>query len=121
MKMYKLSITEEFDAAHQLELPYKSKCKNVHGHRWKVEVTVGSDKLNESGMVVDFSILKGHVRELIESFDHHFINDIIKQPTSENIAKFFYDDLKDHLADAGVKLLGIKIWETPTSCCSYEL
>lgn len=117
-----IGIIEEFDAAHKLCLPYESKCVNIHGHRWKVCVEVCSVGLTNTGMVMDFSLLKKYVRELIKQFDHTYINDILEQPTSENMIKYFFKYLRDKIDnyDDGVLLSEITIWETPTSYCKYN-
>lgn len=117
-----LGVIEGFDAAHLLKLPYNSKCKNLHGHSWKVDVKVSSIGLTEYGMVMDFSILKGIVKNVLEIFDHHFINDIVEQPTSENISKFLFKVLRKKIDnyEGGVILSEVIVWETPTSSCTYQ-
>jgi len=86
--MYTVKKTLEVSGAHCLSLPYESKCRNLHGHNWTIEVTCQSETLDECGMVVDFSYIKDVVMQL----DHAFINDVIKlNPTAENIAKWIHD------------------------------
>lgn len=94
--MYRVTKTLEVSGAHYLNLPYESKCKNLHGHNWIIDVTCecNDDALNESGMVVDFTVIKQKVSDL---FDHKFINEIPPfhkiNPTAENIAKFICDSI----------------------------
>lgn len=117
--MYTITIRTEFNAAHRLR-DYHGKCESLHGHNWSVEVKVRSEKLDKTGMVLDFSDLKKKVSEFLEILDHKFLNELEpfkdKNPTSENIARFIYDGLKPMCRD----LLEITVWETPTSSASYE-
>jgi 6-pyruvoyltetrahydropterin/6-carboxytetrahydropterin synthase len=88
--MYTVTKRLEVSGAHCLTLPYESKCTNLHGHNWIIEVTCKSMELNEAGMVVDFALIKS----VVEQLDHKFINDIIKvNPTAENIAKWIHDQI----------------------------
>jgi 6-pyruvoyltetrahydropterin/6-carboxytetrahydropterin synthase len=63
--MFELKIVSHFAAAHQLTMVAK-KCENLHGHNWKVEVFVKGDRLNDAGVLVDFGILKGHVKAVMK-------------------------------------------------------
>lgn len=89
--MYKVSKRMEIAGAHNLTLPYESKCSNVHGHNWIVTVHCCSEKLTEYGMIVDFAKIK----EVIHGkLDHQYINDVIGteiNPTAENMAKWIAD------------------------------
>jgi 6-pyruvoyltetrahydropterin/6-carboxytetrahydropterin synthase len=88
--MYYLKKTFEFSAAHHLNLSYASGCTNLHGHNWMVTVYLRSKTIDENGMVEDFK----HIKEKVQGrFDHALLNDILPQPTAENIAKFIHDDL----------------------------
>ncbi len=92
----------EVAGAHSLVLPYESKCSNLHGHNWIIEVEVSARKLNKWGMVVDFSVIKETVKETL---DHKNLNTVIvdKNPTAENIAKWICDELNGliHREDEG--------------------
>ena len=61
--MYYVTKRMEIAGAHQLELPYESKCENLHGHNWIVEITCKSNKLTEYGMIVDFAKVKEEIRK----------------------------------------------------------
>jgi 6-pyruvoyltetrahydropterin/6-carboxytetrahydropterin synthase len=87
--MYFLKKVITVEAAHKLCLDYESKCKNLHGHRWRITVYCKSATLNHNGMVVDF----GDIKKKIMLLDHATINDFIEQPTAENIAKFICDEI----------------------------
>jgi 6-pyruvoyltetrahydropterin/6-carboxytetrahydropterin synthase len=88
--MYTVTKRLEVSGAHCLSLPYESKCTNLHGHNWVIEVTCKRDTLDENGMVVDFTKIKDVVMQL----DHAFINDVVHvNPTAENIAKWIHDQI----------------------------
>lgn len=121
--MYQVSIQTQFSAAHFLR-NYKGKCENLHGHNWKVEVTVSSDTLDDTGMVIDFTILKQKTTNIIEQFDHTHLNEIphfVKiNPSSENIAAYVFNLLKEELKDTTVMLTKVSVWESDTSRASYS-
>ncbi len=138
--MYILKTEASFDAAHFLA-DYSGKCKNIHGHRWRVCIEVEGEKLCEDrqsrGMLVDFGALKKDVKTLADHFDHAFIIEkgtlkqktmealleeefriieIAFRPTAENFAKYFYDEIKK----LGYEVACATIYETPTNCASYK-
>lgn len=121
--MYNISIRTEFNSAHKLR-DYKGKCEGLHGHNWTVEVVVGGQRLNKIGMLVDFTDLKKEVSELLDQLDHKYLNELKMfkkiNPTSENIAKFIYNGLVGICKKYKVRPVRVTIWETPTSCASYE-
>lgn len=87
--MYFVRKRFEFSAAHQLTLNYESKCAQLHGHNWHVEVYCKSEQLDANGMVVDFSQIKQRV---IDRLDHRVLNNVIDfNPTAENIARWVVD------------------------------
>ena len=108
----------QWDAAHRLALPYKSKCTNMHGHTYKVEVELEGD-LNNEGMVLDFSQFKGLVAPA--NFDHQTINEMEwfkqhdKNPTAENLVLFIKEMLEITRKPFHPKIRRIRVWETPNS------
>lgn len=103
-----------FEAAHQLEW-HGGACKNLHGHSYKLEVTVAGE-LDANGIVVDFADLRAVVdREVIDVFDHAYLNDLIANPTAEVIAA----DIWQKLTGAGLPLDRIVLWETEK--CRVEI
>ncbi|MEY2397949.1 MAG: 6-pyruvoyltetrahydropterin/6-carboxytetrahydropterin synthase [Actinomycetota bacterium] len=99
-----------FEAAHQLEW-HAGACKNLHGHSYRLEVTVAGD-VNDNGIVIDFSDLRAVVeREVICRFDHTYLNDLLPNPTAELIAA----DIWQRLADAGLPVERVVLWETENS------
>jgi 6-pyruvoyltetrahydropterin/6-carboxytetrahydropterin synthase len=92
--MYYVSKRMEIAGAHQLKLPYESKCENLHGHNWIVTVYCKAEKLTEYGMIVDFKEVKNEIHGVL---DHGYINDIVAplNPTAENMAKWICDKVTD--------------------------
>lgn len=117
--MYNIKAEGTFSSAHNLR-GYKGKCEELHGHNWKVEITVSSNKLDKIGMVMDFKYLKAKLNEVLDKLDHKYLNDLpyFKKvnPTSENIAKYIYDNLKT--AVAAIK--SVRVWESDNSSAAYE-
>ncbi len=89
--MYYISKRMEIAGAHNLNLPYESKCKNIHGHNWIVTVYCKSPELTEYGMIIDFKKIKAAIHEKL---DHKYINDVIDfNPTAENMSKWICDEV----------------------------
>lgn len=138
--MYTLTTKAEFDSAHFLA-GYEGKCRNIHGHRWKVVVEIQAESLETQGqtrgMLLDFSTLKNDLKKETDALDHAFIieegtlkESLVKElkeegfclimvpfrPTAENFAKYFYDKM----AEKGYTVKKITVYETPNNCASYE-
>lgn len=92
--MYEVKKRIEVSAAHKLDLSYESKCTNLHGHNWIIDVYLRSETLNDDGMVMDFT----HIKKAIQDkFDHKIINDVVDfNPTAENLAKHICDSLQPY-------------------------
>ena len=120
--VFELKIISQFAAAHQLR-EFHGKCEQLHGHNWKVEVCVGGNKLNDAGVLIDFGILKSHVRELMHLLDHRFLNELNYFddgiPSSENIAVFIAKALKKRLNDSGIRVTRVTTWESEDACATY--
>ena len=109
----------EFDAAHNL-VHYHGKCENLHGHTYKLVVKLEGEP-DEEGMVFDFVQLKELVNEkIIDKFDHAYLNNIIPQPTAENIAVYVWDNLIDDINRDNCRLYEVQVWETKTSGIVYR-
>ena len=84
--MYYVSKRMEIAGAHNLQLPYESKCEDLHGHNWVITVYCKAPKLTDYGMVVDFKKVKEAVHGQL---DHKYLNKVVTfNPTAENIAKW---------------------------------
>ncbi len=109
----------EFDAAHNL-VHYHGKCERLHGHTYKLVVKLEGEPDSE-GMIYDFVQLKALVKErVIDKFDHAYLNDIISQPTAENIAVYVWNELKDGIKRDNCRLYEVEVWETKTSGIVYR-
>lgn len=117
--MYKIFVEDRFSAAHQIK-GYKGECEKLHGHNFKVKVTVEMDKLNELGMGMDFREIKKILKKIIDKLDHTFLNELPQfkscNPTAENIARYIFGELKHNLP----ALQEVKVWESDTSGVSYS-
>jgi len=85
--MFTIETTFVISAAHKLNLPYKSKCSEFHGHNWTITVGLAAENTNRYGMIVDF----GKIKELLHHLDHSNLNTFIIQPTAENISEYIFD------------------------------
>ena len=119
--MYQVSVEGHFDAAHYLR-DYGGKCENLHGHRFKVVVSLNVKKINKIGLAYDFTELKRHLGEVLSRFDHTSLNDISPfdkiNPSSENIAREIYGQLKGRFP-GDVVLSSVEVWESPESRITY--
>jgi 6-pyruvoyltetrahydropterin/6-carboxytetrahydropterin synthase len=121
--MYEITVEGEFDAAHALR-GYQGKCERLHGHRFRVAVTLQARELNEIGLAYDFTVLKKHLGEVVGRLDHTSLNDTPPfdriNPSSENIASTVYNEIKSRLGAAPVRLTRVEVWESPTSRAEYR-
>jgi 6-pyruvoyltetrahydropterin/6-carboxytetrahydropterin synthase len=146
--MYEITKTFRFEAAHVLDSSYMEACQMVHGHSYKLEITIKAWDLNEDGMVVDFKRLKEIVQEnIIDVYDHKlilseqnigiFLNPeqdvetrivrMADNPTAENMTRDFYYILIDAFRresfwptiGKGMKMK-VKLWETETGCVEFS-
>lgn len=138
--MYYLKTEDSFDSAHFL-WGYEGKCRNIHGHRWKVVAEIKSETLSTKeqtrGMLVDFGDLKRDVKALCDAFDHSLIyekgslkdatiaallgeqfniKEVGFRPTAENFSYYFFQQLKG----MGYTVHRVEVYETPKNCAIYE-
>jgi len=122
--MFEVTVEQTFAAGHALR-NYKGKCENVHGHNYRVRVTISGEQLDDAGLLVDFVDVKRLMGGAIEYLDHRFINDLppfdLLNPSAENIAKYFYDRVNAGMKnDAPVRISEVRVWETDTSSAVYR-
>lgn len=109
--MYRVRKRMEVCGAHYLHLDYESKCRNVHGHNWVIEVTCESEVLDRNGMVYDFTHIK---RRIVDALDHKYLNEVIDEnPTAENIAKWIADKI-------GERCVKVTVQESEGNIAEYE-
>ena len=120
--MFEVSVEETFAAGHALR-GYGGKCENVHGHNYRVQLTIVGPELDQIGLLVDFVEVKRLIRGIVDRLDHRFINDLAPfdevNPSAENLAKYFYDEITEQLAGR-VRLGQVKIWETDITSATYR-
>jgi len=123
--MFQVSVDESFSAGHALR-GYKGKCENVHGHNYKVRVTLEGSELDSVGLLCDFVYVKQVLRSIIHSLDHQYLNDLeafrVVNPSAENLAKHFYDEAAKQFAALSVPahIKDITVWETDVTFASYR-
>lgn len=121
--MFELTTLAEFEAAHSLR-NYPGKCHRLHGHNWKVEVTVQGNKLDELGILIDFKLLRQKVNDILNQLDHFYLNEIEPfkdcNPSAENIAKYLYHELTRDLQVKDIVVYQVKVWESPKSAVAYR-
>jgi len=121
--MYRVTVEKSFDAAHYLR-GYQGKCEALHGHRFRILVSVQASALNDIGLAYDFTDLKKHLGDILERFDHTCLNDVPPfdkiNPTSEHIAATIYEELKARLAGAPVAMESVEVWESPHQGTTYR-
>ena len=122
--MYKLTIRTSFAAAHNL-INYQGDCENLHGHNWKVDVTVTACELDKAGLGIDFKVLKREAGVVINELDHKFLNENPAfqsiSPSSENISRYLYYRLSERLNNDNIKIESVAVWESDNaSACYYE-
>ncbi len=120
--MFEVTKKAGFCAAHFLR-DYDGPCSRLHGHNWTVEVVIRAEKVDRMGMVVDFMDLGSALDELIEMVDHKNLNEMAPftevNPTSENLAAWFHQELSRRLAPHGIAPHVVRIWELPDCSAAY--
>lgn len=120
--MYTVKIATHFAASHQLN-GYEGICRALHGHTWKIEVSVKTEKIDDVGISVDFKELKDRTNKIIGRLDHKHVNDIPPfdtiNPTAENLARYIYGELRDTLP-ADVMMAAVTVWESDGYALTYS-
>ena len=119
---YTLKILTDFASAHTLR-DYPGACARMHGHNWKVEVEVAASELDAMGMGVDFKVIKQAARDIAERLDHRYLNDLEPftriNPTAENIAAYFHQELSAQLNNDRIQVHAVTLWETERAGVRY--
>jgi len=123
--MFEVTVEETFAAGHALR-NYKGKCENVHGHNYRIRVVLAGEELDAAGLLYDFVELRRHLGDVIRELDHQFLNDLpaFKEvnPSAENIARYFYDQLSARLRPAPQEplLRQVTVFESDTTTATYR-
>jgi 6-pyruvoyltetrahydropterin/6-carboxytetrahydropterin synthase len=117
-------VEETFAAGHALR-HYRGKCENVHGHNYRVQVTLEGPELDSIGLLVDFVQVKKLIQAVVDKLDHRFLNDVppfdVLNPSAENMARYFFEELAAGLGQGNpVRIAAVKIWETDTTSATFR-
>ena len=142
--MFTIRKKFKFETAHRLPDSYTKKCQQIHGHSYIGEVYITSGLLDNTGVVVDFTLIKEKLQEIIEKFDHKFIlwekDDLVEfiesaersmqkdlglmlfpyPPTAELFAKYIYDQFTKQFSDTTYRISSVRIHETETGWAEYK-
>lgn len=123
--MYEVTVEAGFSSGHYLR-NYHGKCENPHGHNYRVLVTLAGAELDETGLLLDFKLLKNLLRPVVEYLDHRMINDLAPftelNPSAENLARYFFDETSKQLREmtgGRVQVKDCTVFETDTSFARY--
>jgi 6-pyruvoyltetrahydropterin/6-carboxytetrahydropterin synthase len=120
--MYKLSVTDSFSAAHRL-CGYEGACSNLHGHNWKVRVSLQARQLDSIGLALDFGIIKTYLADILQELDHSNLNEnkalAGMNPTSENLAKYIFERMESALGSSNASVCEVEICESERSSVIY--
>ncbi len=120
--LYEVKIISDFAAAHNLR-NFRSKCENLHGHNWKVEIVMRGHRLDESGVLVDFGEVKQTTREILAELDHRYLNELPffteHNPSSENIARYLFERLSERMNNDNCRVYSVSAWESDNACATY--
>lgn len=121
--MYELKVITQFAAAHQLRI-FGGKCEKLHGHNWRIEVSLAGDKLNDGGLLIDFREVKEATDGILEELDHSFLNELPQfedqSPSSENIAAYVFEKLSSKLNNKRIRVTKVTAWESDSAGVSYS-
>jgi len=111
--MWTVKVSRRFSAAHRIH-GMSGKCEGVHGHNYRVEVEISAKKLKKPGMIADFIDVGKKLESILP--DHKMLNEVYESnPTSENLARHFYDDMQQFYP-----VTRVTVWETEDSCAQYS-
>ncbi len=121
--MYEIYKETTFSGAHRLR-EYKGRCESLHGHNWRVRAFVAAEELDSLGMVIDFKVLNEALEDIAGRLDHVYINETPPfdklNPSAENMARWFFDELSGRINGGRVRVSRVMIWESEASCAIYE-
>jgi len=120
--MYELTIRQTFSSAHNLR-GYEGACENLHGHNWKVDVSVRADELDGLGMVIDFKVIKAETKKVLSKLDHRYLNEVPpfdeQNATAENLARHIFEELSAALGGKPAVVSKVAVWESDDASAAY--
>ena len=122
--MFEVTVEETFAAGHALR-NYRGKCENVHGHNYRVQVTLEGAQLDEAGLLVDFVELKKVLHGILDRLDHRFLNEVapfdVFNFSAENMARHIFEELERGFdGQPGARIASVRLWETDTCSATYR-
>jgi 6-pyruvoyltetrahydropterin/6-carboxytetrahydropterin synthase len=121
MRSYTVTVQSTFSAAHMIR-GYRGTCERLHGHNWKVEMSLRRGELDETGLSVDFREAKRVLGEVLEALDHRVLNEVPpfdrENPSAENLARHVFEEARKRLPVGEV--LEVVVWESESSRCAYR-
>lgn len=120
----RFTVTKEqdFSAAHFLR-EYHGQCEQLHGHNYRVQISVSCDELDDEGLVVDFVRLKEAMQEVIKRFDHQLLNEVepfdMLNPTLEHLARYIAEEVAVRIDDGRARVTECLLWETERNRVLY--
>jgi 6-pyruvoyltetrahydropterin/6-carboxytetrahydropterin synthase len=110
---WQLRVRDKFQAAHFLK-EYKGKCERIHGHTFQVEVVVEARELDQTGIGIDFTLIKTRLAEILP--DHSLLNEVLPfNPSAENLARHFFLELRKHFP-----VKEVTVWESEDASATYS-
>lgn len=120
--LFEVSVETQFSAAHALR-GYPGDCARLHGHNWTVRVSVRCRGLDDRGIGIDFRVLKGHVRDILQGLDHYNLNEVepfrSANPSAENIARHLYREIGRRIDSESIRVSKVRVEETPGASAAY--
>jgi 6-pyruvoyltetrahydropterin/6-carboxytetrahydropterin synthase len=119
---FEISTEAGFSAAHYIE-GYPGDCARLHGHNWRVRVTLRAHARRSDGLTYDFRKLRRLIEAVVGMLDHSILNDLEclkgRNPTAEVIAEWAFGEVRGRLEGGSVDVARVEVWESPLSCAAY--
>lgn len=119
--MFEIGVVSEFEAAHKLEGDF-GLSSNLHGHTYRVELTLQGKELDTKGILYDLGELKEYFKNVLEKLHCQYLNKIFKgdNPTAENVSKYISNCIFPLIKNKSLAKLKVKVWESSSAFASYE-
>jgi len=119
--IYALTVGGSIAAAHRLR-DYDGNCERLHGHNWRIDVTIESDTLNDQGIAMDFREIKSLLSEILSRYDHMHLNEVspfdVMNPSSENFARHIFNEMEKRVTHP-VRVSKVAVWESEGSRAEF--